>query len=82
MLGGCEEHDQELILTFTACVEQSCLERCHWGVMKAFLDGDLHSEAGVWVDVGKGEEIRRPDEEVPMECVDAQTLTGMEIGFK
>lgn len=64
--------------TFAGGVKQRSLERDNLHVIKVFLDGHLNCEAGVWVDIGEGQQICGAHKEVSVERVDGQTCIGTE----
>ena len=58
-------------LTFTGGVQQRRLEAGEVALDRV-LDGQLHAEACLRVDVGQRQQVSRPHEEVPVERVDTQ----------
>lgn len=71
---GSSEH----VRTFAGGVKQRSLERDNLHVIKVFLNGHLNCEAGVWVDIGEGQQICGAHKEVSVERVDGQTCIGTE----
>lgn len=68
------------VCTFTGRVQQGRLKRDHLNVVQVFIDGHLNSKTGVWVHIGKGQQVRGTHKEVSMERVDGKTCRGKEVG--
>jgi len=67
--------DADPPLALARGVEDRGLEADGWRVGEGLLDRDLHAEAGVRVDVGQGEQVGGPDEEVAVEGVDGEAAS-------
>ncbi len=65
------------VCTFAGRVKQRSLERDDLHVVQIFINGHLNRKAGVWVYVGKGQQIRGAHKEVSMERVDGETCREM-----
>lgn len=70
--------DSVFACTFAGRVQQGGLKRDHMNVVQVFVNGHLNSKTGIWVHVGKGQQVCGTHKEVSMERVDGKTWRGKE----
>lgn len=68
------------VCTFAGRVQQGGLKRDHLNVVQVFVNGHLNSKTGIWVHIGKGQQVCGTHKEVSMERVDGKTCRGKEWG--
>lgn len=66
------------VCTFAGRVQQGGLKRDHLNVVQVFINGHLNSKTGIWVHIGKGQQVCGTHKEVSMERVDGKTCRGKE----
>lgn len=70
------------VCTFAGRVQQGSLKRDHLNLVQVFVNGHLNSKTGIWVHIGKGQQVCGTHKEVSMERVDGKTCRRKSGGKK